>query len=79
MLANKISYIANICFSDLLILVFIIYVGSPCSSNATAMTENMSGDYESMSLIISTQTILAIFSLSLLLYLYSIFFQNINL
>ncbi|AZQ64046.1 AEC family transporter [Flammeovirga pectinis] len=66
-------------FSPVLILVCMIYAGSPCSSNATAMTETMGGDHESMSLIISTQTVLSVFSLTLLLYCYSIYFGTIQL
>ncbi|MCV6589521.1 MAG: AEC family transporter [Marinobacterium sp.] len=57
----------------LLILVCMIYAGSPCSANATAMTEAMGGDYESMSLIISTQTVLCVLTLPLLMYIYGIY------
>ncbi|WP_330924336.1 AEC family transporter [Candidatus Sororendozoicomonas aggregata] len=64
-------------FDPILILVCMIYAGSPCSSNATAMTQNMGGDYQSMSLIISTQTILSILTLSILLYFYTVTFNYI--
>lgn len=60
-------------FDPLLILVCIIYAGSPCSSNATAMTQAMGGDYESMSMIISTQTVLCILTLPMLMYAYSLY------
>ena len=60
-------------FDPLLILVCMIYAGSPCSANATAMTEAMGGDHEAMSLIISTQTVLSILTLPLLMYAYNLY------
>ncbi|QGP53249.1 Membrane transport protein [Piscirickettsia salmonis] len=51
-------------FDRMLIEVCVIYAGSPCSSNATPMTQAMGGDYKSMSLIISVQTLLSMLTLS---------------
>nr|WP_282435298.1 AEC family transporter [Piscirickettsia salmonis] len=51
-------------FDRMLIEVCVIYAGSPCSSNTTPMTQAMGGDYKSMSLIISVQTLLSMLTLS---------------
>ena len=47
-------------FSKEIIIVTVIYAGSPCSTNAYIMSKNMGGDAKSMSLIISMQTILSL-------------------
>lgn len=65
-------------FDPLLILVCMIYAGSPCSSNATAMTQAMGGDYQSMSMIISIQTVLSIITLPVLMLFYSLFINSMN-
>ena len=54
-------------FAKELIIICTIYAGSPCSSNATPMTQKMGGDYKSMSAIISIQTVLSLATLSFLL------------
>ena len=51
-------------FDNALVEVCMIYAGAPCSTNATAMNESMGADHQSMSLIISTQTVLSIFTLT---------------
>lgn len=51
----------------LVIATCVIYAGSPCSTNAYIMSKNMNGDYKSMGLIISTQTLLSLVTLSCLL------------
>ncbi len=66
-------------FDPLLTLVCMIYAGSPCSSNATAMTQAMGGDYESMSMIISVQTVLSILTLPVLMYGYSVYVTSLAL
>ena len=57
-------------FDSIIVLVCTIYAGSPCSSNATAMTEAMGGDHQSMSFIISLQTVFSMFTLSFWLILF---------
>ena len=57
-------------FPPVLILVCMIYAGSPCSANAVPMTQVMGGDYKNMSLIISIQTVSCLVTLPLLLYGY---------
>ena len=47
-----------------------IYAACPCNTNATAMNQSMGGDYKSMSLIISAQTLLSAFTLTMWLLLF---------
>lgn len=61
-------------FDPVIILVCMIYAGSPCSANATPMTQAMQGDYKNMSLIISVQTVSCLLTLPILLYAYEIMF-----
>lgn len=73
LLALPVIVVATLTYLDLppvLILVCMIYAGSPCSANATPMTQVMGGDYKNMSLIISVQTVLCLFTLPMLLYVY---------
>ena len=61
-------------FDPVIILVCMIYAGSPCSANATPMTQAMQGDYKNMSLIISVQTVSCLLTLPMLLYAYEMVF-----
>ncbi len=65
-------------FDTGLILVCMIYAGSPCSSNAVALTEAMGGDSASMSVVISAQTVLSMITLSSLLYIFTSLFGTIT-
>lgn len=56
-------------FPPMVVYVCMLYAGSPCSSNATAMTQSLGGDFETMSYIISIETLLAPITLSLWMYL----------
>ena len=51
--------------------VCLIYAGSPCATNAYIMTKNMGGDYKSMGLIISTQTVLSMLTIPMWLLVYN--------
>ncbi len=50
--------------------VCLIYAGSPCTTNAYVMSKNMGGDYKSMGLIISTQTVLSMLTIPIWLLVY---------
>ncbi len=62
--------LSSLHFNQIIVLVCTIYAGSPCSANATAMTEAFGGDGSSMSFIISLETILSMFTLSVWLILF---------
>lgn len=57
-------------FNDTIIQICMIYAACPCNTNATAMNQSMGGDYKSMSLIISLQTLLSAFTLTIWLLLF---------
>ena len=59
-----------------LIEVCLIYAGSPCTTNAYIMSKNMGGDYNSMGLIISAQTILSVFTIAMWLLLYNYYVSD---
>ena len=57
-----------------IIAVCLIYAASPCTTNAYVMSKNMGGDYKSMGLIISVQTILSMLTIPAWLLIYNSFF-----
>ncbi|MCP4473482.1 MAG: hypothetical protein GY821_02710 [Gammaproteobacteria bacterium] len=57
-------------FDNTIIQICMIYAACPCNTNATAMNQSMGGDYKSMSLIISLQTLLSAFTLTMWLLLF---------
>lgn len=54
-----------------IILVCMIYAASPCSPYATSLIQSVDGDYQSMSMVISVQTVLSIITMPILIYLYT--------
>ena len=58
-------------FDNTVILVCAIYASAPCSPYATSLIQSVGGDYQSMSMMISVQTVLSIITMPVLLYLLS--------
>ena len=58
-------------FDKTVILVCMLYAGSPCSPYATSLIQSGNGDYQSMSMVISVQTVLSIITMPMLIYLYT--------
>ena len=56
-------------FDGVVILVCMLYGASPCSPVATALIQSMRGDYQSMSMMISVQTVLSLVTIPVLLYI----------